>query len=111
MSSHCFFKQGIGYNRLTQIRTGDQNFTDTTDDDYLGLYEISSIIKHPKYNRPGKGARNDLALVFTKTKIEFNARTNKIGTFYIKLQFWGGMKSWESENLGFQTFHTFSNLI
>mgnify|MGYP002043744323 CR=1 FL=1 len=66
---------------MTQIRTGDQNFTDTTDDDYLGLYEISSIIKHPNYKRPGYGARNDLALVFTKTKIEFNARTNKIGTF------------------------------
>ena len=75
-ASHCFFYLRGGYNRLTKIRTGDQNFTDTTDDDLVATYEISSIIKHPDY--AGRGAKHDLAIVFTKTPIEFNANTNQI---------------------------------
>ena len=77
-ASHCFFKRRSGYKRLTQIRTGDQNFIDTTDDDLVATYEISSIIKHPEYQWPGRGAKHDLAIVFTKTRIEFNANTNQI---------------------------------
>ena len=79
-AAHCFFKRGHGYNRLTLIRTGDQNFSDPNDDEYVGFYEISSIIKHPGYR--GFGARDDLAMVYTKSRIQFNARTNLIGTFY-----------------------------
>ena len=80
-AGHCFFKKSrwcldCGYNRLTQIRTGDQNFTDTNDDDLVGTYEISSIVKHPGYR--GRGPKNDLAIVFTKSPIEFNARTSPI---------------------------------
>ena len=73
-AAHCFFKGG--YIRTTQIRTGDQNFIDTSDDDLVRTYEVSSIIKHPEY-RAGY-AKNDLAIVYTKTPIEFNARTNQI---------------------------------
>ena len=83
-AAHCFFQQGNGYNRLTLIRTGDQNFSDPNDDEFVGFYEISSIIKHPDYR--GYGARDDLAMVYTKSRINFNARTNLIGTFFIKLQ-------------------------
>ena len=85
-AAHCFFQKGFGhgYNRLTLIRTGDQNFSDPNDDEYVGFYEISSIIKHPDYR--GFGARDDLAMVYTKSRINFNARTNLIGTFFIKLQ-------------------------
>ena len=39
-------------------------------------FDIQSIIKHPLYN--GKGPRNDLAIVFTKKKIQFNERKQKI---------------------------------
>ena len=84
-AAHCFFKRGHGYNRLTLIRTGDQNFSDPNDDEYVEFYEISSIIKHPGYR--GFGARDDLAMVYTTRKIDFNARTNLIGTFFIKLHF------------------------
>ena len=81
-AAHCFFYEkkncgNCGFNRLTQIRTGDQNFTDTTDNDLvIGTYEISSILKHPGY--AGRGPKNDLAIVFTKTPIDFNAWTNPI---------------------------------
>ena len=75
-AAHCFFKRGAGYNRLTKIRTGDQNLTDDSDDDLVAMYEISSIIKHPGYR--GYGGRNDLAIVYTETEIEYNGKTNPI---------------------------------
>ena len=77
-AAHCFFKKqrGAGYNRLTKIRTGDQNLTDDSDDDLVAMYEISSIIKHPGYR--GYGARNDLAIVYTEREIEYNGKTNPI---------------------------------
>ena len=75
-AAHCFFRNSTGYNRLTQIRTGDQNFADTTDNDLVGTYEISHILKHPGYR--GVGPKNDLAILFTKITIDFNARTNAI---------------------------------
>ena len=80
-AAHCFFQKGFGhgYNRLTLIRTGDQNFSNPNDDEFVRSYEISSIIKHPGYR--GYGARDDLAMVYTKSRINFNARTNLIGTF------------------------------
>ena len=73
-AAHCFFKGG--YIRTTQIRTGDQNLIDTSDDDLVRTYEVSNIIKHPEY-RAGY-AKNDLAIVYTKTPIDFNANTNRI---------------------------------
>ena len=75
-ASHCIFSNKTGYHTYTKIRTGDQNFADTTDDDLVKTYEISSIIKHSGYQ--GNGAQNDLAIVFTKTEIEFNIVTNSI---------------------------------
>ena len=76
-ASHCFFSVRNGYLVHTKIRTGDQDFTDTTDfNDFVKTYEISTIIKHPGYQ--GFGPKNDLAIVFTKTEIEFNIVTNSI---------------------------------
>ena len=75
-ASHCFFSNRKKYYIHTKIRTGDQNFTDTTDNGFAKTYEISTIIKHPGYQ--GKGGKNDLAIVFTKTEIDFNIVTNSI---------------------------------
>ena len=61
---------------MTKIRVGDQNLKDSSDDDLAKTYEVKSIIKHDMYN--GQGPRNDLAIVFTKTDIEFNAKVQKI---------------------------------
>ena len=76
-ASHCMFNNKKKYYIHTRIRTGDQNFTDTTDfNDFVKPYEISTIIKHPGYQ--GYGGKNDLAIVFTKTEIDFNITTNSI---------------------------------
>ena len=76
-ASHCFFSNKAKYFIHTKIRSGDQNFTDTTDfNNFVKTYEISTIIKHPGYQ--GFGPKNDLAIVFTKTEIEFNIVTNSI---------------------------------
>ena len=72
-ASHCFFSNSKGYNILTKIRTGDQNFADNTDDDFVEVYDIATIIKHPEYR--GFGAKHDLAIVFTKQEIDFNVTT------------------------------------
>ena len=78
-ASHCFFNNDKKYFIHTKIRTGDQNFTDTTNlnaNAYVKNYDISTIIKHPGYQ--GVGPQNDLAIVFTKTEIEVNAATNRV---------------------------------
>ena len=75
-ASHCFFRYRNGYNILTKIRTGDHNFTDDTDNGFVALYEIATIIKHPGYR--GKGPKHDLSIVFTQTEIDFNITTNSI---------------------------------
>ena len=76
-ASHCMFNNKKKYYIHTRIRTGDQNFTDTTDfNDFVKTYEISTIIKHPGYQ--GRGGKNDLAIVFTKTEIDFNITTKSI---------------------------------
>ena len=75
-ASHCFFSRSKGYNILTKIRTGDQNFADNTDDDFVEVYDIATIIKHPEYR--GYGAKHDLAIVFTKQEIDFNVTTSSI---------------------------------
>ena len=75
-AAHCCFNNKNKYFTHTKIRTGDQNLKDTTDNDFAKTYEISTIIKHPGYQ--GKGGKNDLAIVFTKTEIDFNIVTNSI---------------------------------
>ena len=83
-AAHCFFNNRTKYFIHTKIRTGDQNFTDTTNlnaNAYVKNYDISTIIKHPGYQ--GLGPQNDLAIVFTKTEIEFNAATNRIALPFI----------------------------
>ena len=86
-AAHCFFKKctkpwktgcvpGKTYKPLTKIRLGDQNLKDASDDALVKTYEVKAIIKHDLYN--GYGPRNDLAIVFTSTKIEFNSNIQKI---------------------------------
>ena len=103
-AAHCFFKkrnQGKHkYKPLTKIRLGDQNLKDASDDDLAKTYEVKAIIKHDAYN--GRGPRNDLAIVFTSTKIEFNSNIQKItlpesandvqdkyANLYAKIMGWG----------------------
>ena len=74
-AAHCFFGKD-DYNTYTQIRVGDQNFTDTTDDIFAKTYDILTIVKHPEYIQ--KRSRNDLAIVFTDREIEFNVKVNSI---------------------------------
>ena len=74
-AAHCFFGHGDYFTR-TKIRIGDQNFSSTADDYFSRTYEIRTVIKHPGYRRGLP--RNDLALVFTETEIEFNVKTNYI---------------------------------
>ena len=73
-ASHCFYGR---FNTYTQIRVGDQNFTDTTDDHLAETYDILTILKHPGYGGRGH-KKNDLALVFTDREIEFNVKVNSI---------------------------------
>lgn len=79
-ASHCFFRKKRSipypYKNNTKIRLGDEHLNNPSDDTYAKTYEIRAIIKHPGYQ--GFGARNDLAIVFTKEKIEFNQRTDKL---------------------------------
>ena len=76
-ASHCFYGKGEkAFKTHTLIRVGDQNFTDTTDDDLAETYKILTILKHPGYG--GSGPKNDLAIVFTDRKIEFNEKVNSV---------------------------------
>ena len=108
-AGHCFFKKcndpsscvpGKTYKPLTKIRLGDQNLKDASDDDLAKTYEVKAIIKHDAYN--GRGPRNDIAIVFTSTKIEFNSKTqnvnlpesandvqDKYANLYAKIMGWG----------------------
>ena len=74
-ASHCFYGKDR-FDTYTQIRVGDQNFTDTTDNTLVETYEILTILKHPGYG--GHGPKNDLAIVFTDRVIEFNVKVNFI---------------------------------
>ena len=74
-ASHCFYGKDR-FDTYTQIRVGDQNFTDTADDVFAETYDILTIIKHPEYHR--RRSRNDLAIVFTDRVIEFNVKVNSI---------------------------------
>ena len=74
-AAHCFFGSG-DYFAHTKVRVGDQNFTNTADDTLSMTYEIRTIIKHSQYL--SGFPRNDLAMVFTETEIEFNVKTNSI---------------------------------
>ena len=82
-AAHCFFKkckpwktQCTRYYPSTKIRLGDQRLEDPSDDHLAKTYEVKAIIKHDSYL--GKGPRNDLAIVYTTSKIEFNANIQKI---------------------------------
>ena len=75
-AAHCFYDQGHYFNTYTQIRVGDQNFTDQNDNIFAETYDILTIIKHHGYG--GKGPKNDLAIVFTDREIEFNVKVNSI---------------------------------
>ena len=61
---------------INLIRAGDYSLADDSDNQFVKTYEISSVVKHPGYK--GWGFKNDLAIAFTKTKIDFNARIGKI---------------------------------
>ena len=82
-AAHCFFRkckpwktQCTRYYPSTKIRLGDQRLEDPSDDHLAKTYEVKAIIKHDSYL--GKGPRNDLAIVYTTSKIEFNANIQKI---------------------------------
>ena len=74
-ASHCFFGPDK-YLTDAQIRVGDQNFTDQTDNNWAKTYDIKTIIKHPQYINGA--ARNDLALLITEEEIEFNVKVNYV---------------------------------
>ena len=128
-AAHCFFKKcndpsscvpGKTYKPLTKIRLGDQNLKDASDDDLVKTYEVKAIIKHDAYN--GRGPRNDIAIVFTSTKIEFNSNTQKISlpesandvqdkyaNLYAKIMGWGmiDQKRSPSDSLQVANFKVF----
>ena len=63
----------------TQVRVGDQILND--DSSNLGMaetYDILTVIGHPEYK--GRGAKHDIALIYTKKPIQFNQRTKPICT-------------------------------
>ena len=83
-AAHCFFSQGAFFNNRhfsfvkrnkTKIRLGDQRHNDKYDV-LAKTYEINTVIGHPKYL--GRGPKHDLAIVFTKEPIEFNARVKPV---------------------------------
>ena len=81
-AAHCFYGKD-DFNTYTQIRVGDQNFTDENDDIFAETYDILTIVKHPEYRQGGRrnrgiGPKNDLAIVFTDREIEFNMKVNSI---------------------------------
>ena len=64
-AAHCIF--GTAQYRIdTQVMVGNTNFSDTSFGDQGKIYDILTIIKHPSYQLDSD---DDLALVFTKTKI------------------------------------------
>ena len=79
-AAHCFFYRyewDFIRRQKTQVRVGDQILNDDTND--LGLaatYDILTVIGHPEYK--GKGAKHDIALIYTKETIQFNQRTKPI---------------------------------
>ena len=72
-TAHCFHEPHrfrLAYKSGTKIRVGDQNLNSDLDDDEARTYEVNTVLWHPKYRK--NGPQFDLAIVFTKTKIEFN---------------------------------------
>ena len=92
-ASHCFFRNNMNYYKYSKVRLGDQDLNEPLDNAHAKTYEIRAIIKHPGYK--GKGPKNDLAVVFTQEKIEFNEKTDKISIL-------------DSVNLAFQADANFS---
>ena len=77
LPAHCFFTgpaDSQRYSSFNQIRAGAAG--NDFDNQFVKTYELSSVVKHPGYR--GRGPKNDLAIAFTKTKIDFNARIGKI---------------------------------
>ena len=72
-AGHCFYKRGAQFHNSSQIRTGDQNLNDNN---WANTYQINTIIKHPNYK--GTGPVNDIAIVYTRTEIQFNAHTQPV---------------------------------
>ena len=75
-AAHCMksVKTNATLRQMTRIRLGDQNLNDNIDDD--NVFEIEDIIWHPNYE--GWGPQFDLAVVHTKTKIQFNDRIKPV---------------------------------
>ena len=79
-AAHCFFsryEKNFIRRKKTQVRVGDQSLNDDSDD--LGLaktYDILTVIGHPEYE--GRGAKHDIALIYTKETIQFNQRIKPI---------------------------------
>ena len=75
-ANHCFNHPNVRphIKQMTKIRLGDQNLNDGIDD--TNTYEIEKIVPHPESN--GRAPQYDLAIVYTKTKIQFNDRIKPI---------------------------------
>ena len=79
-AAHCFFhrdERNFIRRQKTQVRVGDQILNDDSSD--LGMaetYDILTVIGHPEYK--GRGAKHDIALIYTKKPIQFNQRTKPI---------------------------------
>ena len=75
-AGHCLYgnKVKLHIKQMTKIRLGDQNLNDNIDD--TNTYEIEKTVAHPNYM--GWGPQYDLAIVYTKTKIQFNDRIKPI---------------------------------
>ena len=82
LPAYCFFRQqsdsrfGQSPHQYNRIRAGDHNLENDSDNQFVKTYKITNVVKHPGYL--GRGPQNDLAIAFTKTKIDYNARIGKI---------------------------------
>ena len=75
-AAHCFRHAGQGFQKDSKIRVGDQILNDQSDDIDAQTHEISAIIGHPDYF--GFEPDYDIAIILTKTEIEFNTKVQPI---------------------------------
>ncbi len=68
-AGHCF--DNYHFTRFNVV-VGDSILNETQDDTYRKVYDIKRVEVHPKYQIGGDAAYYDVAVVFTKTNIEFN---------------------------------------
>lgn len=68
-AAHCYVGSLATASKLAAL-VGDHDYTTGTDTNYSKLYEITKISKHTSFNP--KTNVNDIALLKTKTEIQFN---------------------------------------